>query len=610
MFGLVFFLLGLLSPMAAADAPQNLTVSASAASGDEPFCPTWYLPTGNGSQCQCGDAFGGFLRCTEETSKVAALSCFCVTQDTESGENSVFMANCLFTCHLVNGNEYNALPSDPGLLEEEVCSRFHRRGPHCSHCDDGYAITAFSSYLTCVSCPRSMWLEYLAITILPLTLFYFVALFFRFHATSAWLDSYILFSQIVTSPSTYRLLLYRASAFGNEVVNLDKILSLPLYYTYRILLSSYTVWNLNFFQFLVPPFCLSPSFTTIQIIALDYLTAFYPILLVAINYCLLVLYAHNFKPLVIIWKPFRKLAIRFRNNIAINRLSVINSFATFILLSYVKVIYVSADLLHIAVIRYPTGQTGKLAWYYNASLPYFGREHVGYGIFALLAFLVAAFLPLFLAAYTCKCFQRLFPWLYSKPQIHAFVECFQGHYKDGTGSSRDYRFFSSIYLGIRLTGVIFTEYVLAGYAAPLGSIMVSTFGLLILVLGPYKQPIHNKINGSLLIIMVLWLTTQNFYHYPVNNVSFFHVLAVILDRLLHAIPLCYFIILVARYLYSKVTPRMCIKKTYRAIKRLSQKRTMIRTGTGDSELDGAERAYSLPDRMVNPHHYDQSTSTT
>ena len=611
MTGLIILLLGL-SSMSTADAAQNLTTSTfheTAASGDGPVCPTWYLPTGNGSRCQCGDEFGGFLRCMEEKSRASVLSCYCVTQDVESGENSVFMANCLFSCHLVDGNEYIDLPSDPGLLEEEFCTKFHRRGPHCSHCAKGYAITAFSGYLTCVACPRSMWLEYLAITILPLTLFYFFVLFFRFHATSALLDSYILFSQIVASPSTSRLVFYRASVFGNQVVDPDKFLSLPAFYFYRILLSSYTIWNLNFFQFLVPPFCLSPNFTALQIIAMDYLTAFYPILLVSINYGLLVLYARNFKPLVIIWKPFRNVAIRFRNNIAINRQSVILSFATFILLSYVKVIYVSADLLHIAHIRYPSGQSENVAWNYNASLPYFGREHVGYGVFALFAFVAAAFLPLFLAAYTCKCFQKLFPWLYSKPQIHAFVQCFQGHYKDGTGGTRDYRFFSSIYLCIRLTGVVFAEYILAGYASPLGSIMVSILGLFILVLGPYKQPIHNKINGSLLIVMALWLTTQSFYHFPVNNVNSFHIVAVILDNFIHAIPSCYFMLLVVRYIYSKIKSRT-LKKAYYTIKRMSQKKTMIRTGTGPSESDGASRAYSLPDRMVNPNDYSNQFAST
>ena len=596
-------------------AQQNLTSSSvMTSSGESTSCPTWYLPTDDASQsaCQCGDEFDGVLKCTEDRSKASVLSCYCVTQDM-TNNGSVFMANCLFTCHLVEGNEYIDLPSDPSQLEEELCSRFHRKGPHCSQCVDGYAVSAFSIHLSCVECHKSNWLWYLALTFLPLTLFYFAVLFFRFHATTAWLDSYILFSQIITSPPTSRLVLYRASIIGNHIVTPEEAFSHPASYVSRIFQTVYSIWNLNFFQSLVPPFCLDPSWTAIQVIALDYLTAFYPLVLVGISYIILVLHARNFKPLVILWKPFSKLAIRFRNKVAISRYSVINSFATFLLLSYVKLVYVSSDLLHVTVIRYPTGQIGNPAWNYNASLPYFGKEHVGYGIFAVLIFIFPVLLPFFfLAVYPCKCFQKLCPWLYNKPQIHAIVDCFQGHYKDGTCGSPDYRYFPSLFLGIRLVGVIITEYVFSGYAVPLGSMMVAAFGTLILVVQPYKLLIHNRINGAILVLMSLWVMSQSFYHFPINNVKFYHVFAIAVDFILCLLPFCYFLLLVAWYVRLKVKTTMCTEKLRQALKnrRLSW-RNRLRTETTLSETQMVEsRAYSFPDRVVNPTNYVNSATAS
>lgn len=566
-------------------------------------CPTWFVPVMDKNEqpsCKCGSEFDGFLRCVEEEKTVSVLACFCVTQN---NNGSLYMASCLYTCALANGSEYRELPADPSKLEKELCAPYHRRGPLCSKCANGYAISSFSVYLTCVKCPTSRWLEYFSLTLLPLTIFYFIVLFFRFRATSAWLDAYILFSQIITSPGTSRLLLYRV---GNVSDDLTDSFFHPVSYMARILQSVYAVWNLNFFQLMVPPFCLDPSFSALQVIALDYLTAFYPLFLVLISYVILVLHARNFKPLVIIWKPFNKVAIRCRNKIAVNRHSVIDSFATFILLSYVKLIYVSSDLVSFAIPKFPSGKSERAIWIYDGSVDYFGLEHVGYGILALCVYVFGVFIPfVFLALYPCKCFQRLFPRLYNKPQIHAFVDCFHGHFKDGTGNTRDFRYFSSFYLSIRFVGLVVTEYVVSGYAVPIGSMLSAGFGGMILVVKPYKKDLHNTCNGILLLIMSMWLMSQSLYHFPISNVTFYHTIAVVLDFFLCMLPFLYFMFLVLRYIRYQVRKTMCVDRIKYSVRDMRQSKKRTR------ELSTIkERAYSFPDRVVNPKNYETSMSTT
>ena len=65
------------------------------------------------------------------------------------------------------------------------------------------------------------------------------------------------------------------------------------------------------------------------------------------------------------------------------RTSVIDSFATFFLLSYVKIINVSADILIPTRIYKLGSNKSTFGVYYTPSVEYFGHEHLPYAILAL-----------------------------------------------------------------------------------------------------------------------------------------------------------------------------------------------------------------------------------
>ena len=96
------------------------------------------------------------------------------------------------------------------------------------------------------------------------------------------------------------------------------------------------------FWSILPGICLNVS--TLEAFALDACIAVYPMILICISYCLIELYDRNVLCIVYIWRPFRLIFRLFRENWDI-RTSVIDSFATFFLLSYVKILSVSADLM-------------------------------------------------------------------------------------------------------------------------------------------------------------------------------------------------------------------------------------------------------------------------
>ena len=91
----------------------------------------------------------------------------------------------------------------------------------------------------------------------------------------------------------------------------------------------YSFWNLELFRSVIPDICL--NVTTLQVLALEYLIALYPFVLILFSYFIIELYDRKVTFIVTVWKPFHKVLNMFQRSWDI-RTSVIDSFATFFLL--------------------------------------------------------------------------------------------------------------------------------------------------------------------------------------------------------------------------------------------------------------------------------------
>ena len=140
------------------------------------------------------------------------------------------------------------------------------------------------------------------------------------------------------------------------------------------------------------------------------------------------------------------------------RTSIIDSFTAFLLLSYIKILNTSGDLLIFTPVY---SLDGSLSYrlYYNSSFEYFQGKHLIYAILAVAFLFIFTVLPVvMLILYPFKFFQQflsLFPnnWHF----LHAFVDSFQGSYKNGTESGTfDCRWFAQFSFIIRfvLLGVL------------------------------------------------------------------------------------------------------------------------------------------------------------
>ena len=103
----------------------------------------------------------------------------------------------------------------------------------------------------------------------------------------------------------------------------------------RVVFSTYGFWNLDLTP--IPHTCVSVDI--LEALALDYAIAFYPLILLVIYYVLIQVNTFNF-----MCRPFHRCADHLRKQLDV-RNSIVEAFSTFFLLSYVKLLGVSFDLL-------------------------------------------------------------------------------------------------------------------------------------------------------------------------------------------------------------------------------------------------------------------------
>ena len=285
---------------------------------------------------------------------------------------------------------------------------------------------------------------------------------------------FILFAQLASAPFTVRVLLIHTS---HENINRP---------TLNALLILYSFWNLDFFRTLYPDMCL--KVTTLQALALDYVIAFYPLLLMLFTLAAIKLHSHGYRIVVLMWYPFDKCLSTFRGG-QNNKTSMIDVFATFLLLSYCRIMSVSFNLLIYTSIVNSRGEFLGRYLYYDASYEFFTKEHLPYGIMALFFFTGFNIFPLLLLLfYPMKWFQKCLNSLrLSHLALHTFVDSFAGCYKDGTEpGTRDCRYFAALYLLVRLVFYIVYEVILTEYFYGMTAIIITGVLLLYMFFQPYK----------------------------------------------------------------------------------------------------------------------------
>ena len=122
-----------------------------------------------------------------------------------------------------------------------------------------------------------------------------------------------------------------------DCISLDCINETPSYGIFKsvtsnptlLLMTIYGIWNLDFFRYVIPPFCISPSLTSLQALALEYVIAIYPLVLILVAYICVKLYDDRNFFFGVVWMPFKKFSGHLSKDYNIKN-SLLITFGTFL----------------------------------------------------------------------------------------------------------------------------------------------------------------------------------------------------------------------------------------------------------------------------------------
>ena len=564
---------------------KELHESAAAASHDQQ-CPTWLFPdpSSNGT-CRCGDNIHDTVRCNESTKETSILDCYCMTNNKLMGP---VVGACFYNCAknpLLKNELYHLVPADVTKLNSYMCGHLNREGQLCGKCKENYSIPVYSYEMKCVQCSTSPfnWILYILAAFLPLTVFFVLVVSCRLSATSPKLLTFVFFSQSFAIGPNVRVVLAATESY-HFAASLAKVL-----------FALYGIWNLDFFRTLLPHICFNVD--TLQALALDYAIAFYPLILLVITYVLIQVHTCNLRVISVMCRPFHRCTEHFRNQWDV-RTSIVEAFATFLLLSYVKFFNVSFDLLVPTTVYNVNGSSLGLYLYYDATIEYFGDQHLPYGVLAVFVMLVFIFFPvLLLLLYPMRCFQHCLSCCGVRwHALPIFIDAFQGCYKDGTNGSRDHRRFAAAFLLARI--LFFILFALSPTALCYGAVLFVfiPLAMAIVILQPYKPrySTYNVVDSVLVLLLALWgatIVSINIAELKARKWSkFFTSLAYIVGVL----PLFYISFVTLYWMcFRREFWRRMIGRVHGWIAR--NRRQMVATDSVDS----------LPDRLINPEEYEE-----
>ena len=453
------------------------------------------------------------------------------------------------------------LPNKSDLLENQICGKYHRNGTLCGRCIDNYSVTVNTKYYECINCTGENVIlnrvKYVAAVYIPLTLLFSLIIIFNIRLTSAAANSFILFSQVISSTfdlSADGQIPYSAITGGKSRGGFIQI--------YKYI---YGIFNLEFIEQFLHPLCVG-DISPLEAISLDYIVAFFPLVMILL---ILVLYK--------LWSCIRIPCCRtqqIRHFIIPHRRmnisqALLPAFAAFFLLSYNKFSQISSLLVGSQSLVSDSGDAatieGGLRVYYEGSYSFYDPHYQRYYLIpACIIFgTFVAIPPILLLDFPIKLFEKGlskigFLWRkYPVDKVHILLDTFQGCFKNNM------RIFAGLYFLFRLvvntaynvTTLWLTQYLFQQIAC---LVMVA----LLLVCQPYNK--NNKMFNIIDPLIFLNLGALNIISFYLLSVSSSphnndYMYLLIVQYVLLLLPLVYMLSFLAWYFLKPCVKKLKVK---------------------------------------------------
>ena len=550
---------------------NNCTLSV--ARNPSGVCPTWFVPSSrDGKQCECGRDFQKGVKCQSDSNSTLLMMAYCMTYNKKS--KLTFLGECPYNT-IPESTLFYPLPENVLQLNEQMCGPLNRTGLLCSQCQQGLGPAVLSYYRECVECMDEPygWILYIFLATFPQTILCLFVIIFRINVASPSLNGFVLAAQLITNIMN--------TTPSNTVSGDYKIPRI-------IVVTCYGFWNLDFFSYVFPSFCIKEGMSTLTVIALEYTVALYPIFFTVVVYYCITYHDNGCRVLVCCWRPIRWCFIRFRGTWELKG-SVINAFATFLLLSYSKLCSISFSLLRSVLVYDICGNRSQRV-YHELSYENLSNHHLSYVISASITLIVLICLPaLFILFYQNKVFQKCLNFCNFKfVLIHELANICQGCFKNGTTpGTRDYRWFAGLYLLLRIVVIVAIN---QKYYSLILIVVSCIMAMLVALLRPYRVDFYNKLDSvvsMLFAIRTAWCVYAVDYegHSPDGN------------QVLALVPLAYIICLVAWRLIIFTVKKFQFESLIQRVK------SFIINTAGTITQDDVTEDDQLPDRILQPSEY-------
>ena len=546
-------------------------------------CPPGFVPQGN--SCVCADWPNGMVVCDEDSLTASMQIGYCMTYVNETGE--VRAGRCSNTFFRNDSNKfYYPLPSNTSDLNDQVCGQSNSKGLLCGECQDGFAISPLTTG-SCINCTGVSygWIKFLASTFLPSTALFVIILTFSISVVSGPINSFVYFGQVtvfhVIDISLFTSVFepQGASTFSRRKSTM-------------VIAAFYDISNLNS-PTPMQAVCFASHLSRMEALALQYVTAFYPLLIVVLLYGCIELHDRNFRPIVRCWKPFLKCFLKFRRSVD-PKSSVIDAFATFILLFYTKLLVVTGSILMSDKMYNGQAERVSTVAYYSPNLQYFHAKHLPFAllsIFISLTFIAVP--PVVLIFYpTSFCQKCLTRCKLNSQALRTFVETFQGCYKDGTNGTRDCRYFAGLYFILRIIPLLLT---FGDYQAfmNLSALLYLLIALFFTLVNPYKKHIYNIIDAIIFSILGIIYLLLTWSIEDVLTAGHSSTPLLVLIDVLYSLPLLYLILFIVYWVLDRKTNCIQKFKSHKLLRCFFQK-----------ESQREDFCNTIPHRLLNPEQYE------
>ena len=472
----------------------------------------------------------------------------------------------------------------------------NRTGRLCGSCEDGYSVP-INLPTKCVQCdPLIGWGWFVTVQLLPVTVMVLLIIVLNIQLTSGSINALVFYSQILTTvyPGF-------SSMFGTfcSYCPTHSYFSFIMYNCYPALfLIPLNIFNLDFTLFLNDyPLCISSATTPLGAISFWYMIGLYPLLLLLLLYVWITLYDRGYKVIVLITRPIHRLLARFWHMTNIEP-SLPHSIASIYLLCFMQLAATSFKLLDRSI-----HDDGKVAFFYDGTLNYFGWPHSFAGIFAILVLILLVLIPmLYIQLYPFKPFHKLLECLHLNNWqiLTSLGDVFTDPYKNGTTNKLDYRYFAGFYFLLRIIilllyfihvpilGVI--NYVQTIYIIKtVRVIQICVFGIFsgaIMIFRPYQRDLNN-FNEFIISLFLAVLSLL-----PFTKITFFFIPFSFVCLVFGLIIPVYFIY----WTVKKIRSFYCYCRDHRS----------DTTYGAVNEMDGfVDVSDWIADRMINPQDYDE-----